>query len=541
MAIKGSLKEASLPDVLQLLALGAKTGCLAVADRQNFGYIYFDHGRISYASIVNRRDRIGDLLVRNGRLTREALDAAIERQHQSRSQKLGEILVQMGAVSREDLQEYMRVQIEEAVYYLFTWTQGTFNFEAGVRPEQQDFLVQINPESLLLEGARRVDEWGLIEKKIPSFDLIFAADPDHTPDAGVTLSAHQQRIMPLLDGTRDVTQIIEESGLVEFDVGKALYGLLTAGYVRRVGTSAQPAQPKVNDLRVDEHRNLGIAFYRTGMLDEAQREFRRVAELRPDEASAPFFLGLIALKQARWEEAVEVLKTVAEKAGSKPAAVHNLAFAYEQLGQLADAEAAYGEAVSRAREDARVMIGWGVVALKRNDPEVAANRLARARELLGSKPVPPTWYWAASLAAAGRNDLEDAVRLALEGATAHPDHPVLANNLAVLLELTGDLVGAEQYLRGALAEDPTIPQISKNLADLLYRAGRYDEAYESYERAAKLNPDLGDDLYFKLGNIAYKRRDRDRARQFWQRVVALNANHQLARANLETLDAAAVS
>ena len=187
------------------------------------------------------------------------------------------------------------------------------------------------------------------------------------------------------------------------------------------------------------------------------------------------------------------------------------------------------------------MIGWGVVALKRNDPEVAANRLARARELLGSKPVPPTWYWAASLAAAGRNDLEDAVRLALEGATAHPDHPVLANNLAVLLELTGDLVGAEQYLRGALAEDPTIPQISKNLADLLYRGGRYDEAYEAYERAAKLSPDLGDDLYFKLGNIAYKRRDRDRARQFWQRVVALNANHQLARANLETLDAAAVS
>ena len=50
MAIKGSLKEASLPDVLQLLALGKKTGCLAVADRQNFGYIYFDEGRICYAS-----------------------------------------------------------------------------------------------------------------------------------------------------------------------------------------------------------------------------------------------------------------------------------------------------------------------------------------------------------------------------------------------------------------------------------------------------------------------------------------------------------
>ena len=67
MAIKGSLKEASLPDVIQLLSLGKKTGCLAVADRQNFGYIYFDEGLITYASIVNRRDRLGDILVASGR------------------------------------------------------------------------------------------------------------------------------------------------------------------------------------------------------------------------------------------------------------------------------------------------------------------------------------------------------------------------------------------------------------------------------------------------------------------------------------------
>ena len=59
-----------------------------------------------------------------------------------------------------------------------------------------------------------------------------------------------------------------------------------------------------------------------------------------------------------------------------------------------------------------------------------------------------------------------------------------------------------------------MPQISKNLADILYRNGRYEEAREAYERAAKLAPDLGDDLYFKLGNIAYKRRDKSaRARE----------------------------
>jgi tetratricopeptide (TPR) repeat protein len=91
-------------------------------------------------------------------------------------------------------------------------------------------------------------------------------------------------------------------------------------------------------------------------------------------------------------------------------------------------------------------------------------------------------------------------------------------------------------LRAALAEDPSLPQISKNLADILYRNGRYDEAAEAYERAAKLNPDLGDDLYFKLGNIAYKRRDHARARESWAQATSLNPGHQLARANLEMLD-----
>src|SRR5438034_3763416 len=299
MAIKGSLKEASLPDVLQLLALGQKTGCLSIADRSNFGYIFFDKGRICYASIVNRRDRLGDILVKHARITDEQLAAAVHKQETARSKKLGEILVGMSVITQADLERYMRVQIEESVYYLFTWTQGTFNFEVDVRPEQQNFLVSINPESLLLEGARRVDEWSLIEKKIPSFDLIFVLDKDRLAISEAKLTDAQQRLLPLLDGSRDVNQVIEDSGLGEFEIGKGLYGLITAGFLHRAGRTTSPADVQATDARVEEHRNLGIAFYRTGMLDEAAREFRRVAELRASDPSAHFFLGLVRSEERR--------------------------------------------------------------------------------------------------------------------------------------------------------------------------------------------------------------------------------------------------
>ena len=534
MAIKGSLKEASLPDVLQLLALGQKTGCLSIADRSNFGYIYFDKGRICYASIVNRRDRLGDILVKHGLVSQDQLDAGIKQQGKERDKKLGEILVARHSISQTDLERYMRMQIEEAVYYLFTWTQGTFNFETNVRPEQQDFLVSINPESLLLEGARRVDEWSLIEKKIPTFDLIFVVDRDRLDISDVQLPDTQSRLLPLLDGVRDINAVIEDTGLGEFEVGKALYGLITAGFLHRAGRTSTPEDVKVTDARVEEHRNLGVAFYKTGMLDEATREFRRVAELRPGDANAHFFIGLVALKQARWKEAMESLRLAAEKGGSRPAVMHNLAFAYEQMGRFNDADTAYSEAATRARGDARVYLGWGINTLKQGDHTSAAGRLDRARELYGAK-VPPAWFWARTLAAAAAGEFEQAEALAAAAVQAHPEDAVLRNNLAVLRELAGDLAGAEQLIREALRDEPSLPQLSKNLGDLAYRAARYDEAWEAFQRAVELAPDLGEDAYFKLGNIAYKRNEREQAVSLWRRALELNPNHELVKSNLETL------
>ncbi|HXV86944.1 MAG TPA: DUF4388 domain-containing protein, partial [Gemmatimonadales bacterium] len=230
VAIQGKLEEAGLPDVLQLLALGKKTGCLSLTDQMLQGQIYLNVGRITFAAVANRRDRLGDMLVRGGRITQEQLSQAMERQTADQTKNLGQILVESGQVARAELERFAHVQIEEAVYFLFTWRRGTFTFESGVQPSQQDFLVSINPEGLLLEGARRVDEWSLIQKKIPSFDMVFRLDKARLADSDVSLTTEQRRLLPLLDGTHDVNALVEESAMAEFDVGKALYGLVSAGF-----------------------------------------------------------------------------------------------------------------------------------------------------------------------------------------------------------------------------------------------------------------------------------------------------------------------
>jgi tetratricopeptide (TPR) repeat protein len=537
MAIKGSLKEASLPDVLQLLSLGRKTGCLSITDRSSLGYIFFDAGRIIYATVVNRRDRLGDILFKSGRISQGQLDEAIRIQDEDRDKRVGEILVETGAISRAELEHYMRVQIEEAVYFLFTWRRGSFTFESDLRPHRQDFLVAIDPEALLLEGARRVDEWSLIEKKIPSFDIVFELDEEHLKTSNVNLSEEQLRIVPLLDGTREVSTIVDETGMVEFDVGKALYGLITAGFVHAVGRKEVERKPEVPDVRVDEHRNLGIAFYRTGMLDESMREFRRVGELRPSDGSASFYLGLIHFRQAQWQQAMSSFKLAVERGGSQPAVLYNLALSCEKAGLLEEAEENYGEAAARARRNPRVLTGWGVVAMRRGDFEVAAGRLDRAREVVGDEPMSEIWYWARSLTAGSQEDYDQAEALLREGLSHYPDNAVMRNNLGALLELLGRVEESEELLKAAIADEPSVPQLSKNLGDIHYRAGRYDEAWDSYHRATKLQPELGEDVYFKLGNIAYKRLDRELAAEYWSKALELNPKHELARTNLETVSA----
>ena len=535
MAIKGSLKEASLPDVLQLLSMGKKTGCLAVTHRNNFGYIYFDKGRICYASIVNRRDRLGDSLVKAGSITQAQLDAAIAAQAAHRDKRLGELLVAQGAISRDALHEQIRTQIEEAVYFLFTWMQGTFNFESDVAPEEQDFLLSINPESLLLEGARRVDEWSLIEKKIPSFDLIFELDRKKVAEREVELTREQEIVLALIDGRRDVAMVIEESSLGEFDVGKSIYGLITAGYVHKVGRS-KPAEPAVSDSRVDEHRNLGIAFYKTGMLDEAMREFRRVAELREHDAPSRFYIGLALSRQGKWDDAVAAFNECVAQPGARASALHNLAYALERLGRYDDARKALDEAVRRGgAKDPRIQTSVGVVALRMGDVASADQALQVARPLFGTRPPTAAWYHFAALTAALLGELDRAVALLQEGIAAHPHAAVLLNNLAAVHERRGYHPDALQAAEHGVLEDAGIAQLHKNLGDCQYRAARYDDALEAYQRAVKINPQLGDDVWLKLGNIRFKRQERAEAVRCWEQALALDPDNAIVRTNLDAV------
>lgn len=540
MAIKGSLKEASLADVCQLLALGQKTGCLSVTDRSRFGQIFFDKGRITFAHIVNRRERLGDLMVRDGVLRPEQLAAVLERQKQEPDRRVGELLVDSGSLSTEMLAHYVRLQIDDAIYHLFTWVRGSFFFEADERPQAADILVSINPESLLLEAARRVDEWSQIEKKIPSFDLIFELDAHRLRSADVQLTTEQERLVPLLNGKRSLGEIVEQTGIAEFELGKALFGLLQADFAQCVGRRDEREAKRSKDAEIAERRNLGSAFFRTQMYDDATREFERLLELNSDDVAARFFLGLIAARQERFRDAVRHFKTVLDRGGPRYGAFLNLAYALRRLGRARDALLVLDEAEAVRSGGAATALQRAAVQLDLRDVDAAAAALDQYRARLGERRPPAVlYYYYGALTKALQRDLDGARALAEQGLAAFPDSPPLLLLCGAIQERRGDLEAAEQWFRRAVEEDAGDVRAQRNLGDIAYRRGAHADALQHLQRAAELDPQIGDETFARIGNLLYRERDLDGALRYWTKALELNPANQVVRNNLQIVTHAA--
>ena len=534
MAIEGALSDVSLADISQLLAMGGKTGCLSLTDQSNFGYIYFDAGRVVYASVVNRPDRLGELLVKNEVIDRNQLSVAMEKQAHEKGKKLGALLVEGGALTQEDLDRYISLQIEEAVYHVFTWNKGTFQFQPDVKPEDHVMRVSISIDALLMEGARRVDEWSLMERKISSMDLIFVLERDPLKEEGIELTDGQQRIIPLIDGKRTVADLVEESGLVEFDTGKALYGLIQAGFAVQIGKRSGESQGKGS---VEEHLNLGLAFYRSGMLEDSVREFRKTLELDAKHPKARAYLGLISLKSGRAQEAAVHFGEMGDTASMTYALHRNHALALERIGRFGDALAALDTAEKLNSDDADLLLARGIVQFKAGDGAGAMGSFKGYQDQVGDGTLSPMFFAFSVLAAGIAGDMDRAVEIGREGLKQYPEEGAILVNTGAVLEHRGENEAAESYYERALEHEPVVPQAHKALGDQALRRGDKERAQFQYELAVEADPRLGDDVYIKLGAIALENSKTAEAGALWRRALELNPENHTLQAKLDQIGA----
>src|SRR6185437_17039011 len=202
---------------------------------------YFDRGAVVFAAIRSNPHPLGELLLRGGKIAEADLARARDTQRTGQvHRKLGELLVESGALTRKELERQVRFQVEEVVFELMSWREGFFSFEEQeVSSVPAEASIRISTESLLMEGARRIDEWSRIEGKIPHLGVVpslCAVLHDHA--AQLDLLPNEWEVLSEIDGARDLRAIASELARSEFDVARIAYGLVTTGVVALRDTGA---------------------------------------------------------------------------------------------------------------------------------------------------------------------------------------------------------------------------------------------------------------------------------------------------------------
>ncbi|HEX9406054.1 MAG TPA: DUF4388 domain-containing protein, partial [Thermoanaerobaculia bacterium] len=269
MALEGILQDFSLADIFQLIGLQWKTGVLTLRGKDDNVTVTFLDGKVVGADSASHRieTRLGHVLIKSGMLAQEQLSRALEIQKET-LQRLGFILTHYQIISQESLKQALQLQILQIVYRVFRWKDGDYHFSQETTIEyDRDNVAPISAESILMEGARMIDEWPIIEKRIRSATMIFRRkgtgaeivvvggdDVDEVDfDAGapqarrkktaggtdrIRISEEEKQVYDLLDGKRTVSDIVEMSRVSEFDTSKALYELLTRDLIEEVRTAA---------------------------------------------------------------------------------------------------------------------------------------------------------------------------------------------------------------------------------------------------------------------------------------------------------------
>ena len=118
-------------------------------------------------------DRLGHVLVKQGKLSAQRLEEALQTQ-KATLQRLGHILVTSNAITAKDLREALQIQVSQIVFKVFRWRDGEYLFDPtdSVDYDRENFS-PMSADFILMEGIRMVDEWPIIEKKIPSMDIVF--------------------------------------------------------------------------------------------------------------------------------------------------------------------------------------------------------------------------------------------------------------------------------------------------------------------------------------------------------------------------------
>ncbi|MFH1708440.1 MAG: tetratricopeptide repeat protein [Planctomycetota bacterium] len=470
MSLKGDLTTINLADIFQTLSLNKKTGILNVHCGQKNKKIFLNEGEIYSIALSYSEWAFGEFLLRQGFIDKAKYAAIVAIRTKEPGKSYESIIVEQGLYTFEQLQDLITLQIQEEIYDLFTWDGGDFQFEEG-----KEFLatkrsgiitdthIYVNTSGLILEAARRADEWERFKKLIKSSKEIFKRLPRDS-QVNVTLEETDMAVCEAVNGERDVSEITFAVNSGIFEVYAALFKMIRINMIA--------------PLDIMGLLDVGKQSMAAGNYSKAVKVFERVNELEEDEplyvrmyanalekfgnlrtAAIQFFLlGTILSTQKNLAEAITYFQKVLEIIPDDTMTREKIAgifetqnrpdLALEQYRILADI---YYR--NKAMDECQAMLR-GILAL--DEADIAS------RKRLGE-----------ILVASGARD---------EGII---EYQIAAERLYATLE-PADLAEALAIYEKIVAVDPSSPELRTELANMYTMSGRNADASREFMTIARL-------------------------------------------------------
>jgi hypothetical protein len=207
------------------------------------------------------------------RITEEQLREALATQ-EDENQLLGRILINRQLVTEAEIRRIVQLKVEEGIFDCFLWQAGGFEFHDGASLGQKSMLISLDVTGIVLEGARRLDEWKRIREHIKGGDAVPAAVPEAIADQ-LPLASEDADVLARVDGLKTIDQLVIGMRAPEFKVHKLIFDLKERGMIRLVlsgGNLGDNASLQVQRAR---------ALVEKQKLQEAQEELKRVLQDQP--------------------------------------------------------------------------------------------------------------------------------------------------------------------------------------------------------------------------------------------------------------------
>jgi Domain of unknown function (DUF4388) len=244
-AVEGSLAQRDVPHLVQDLAKRGWSGVMTLTHR-GVRTVVVSEGRLVFATSSDPDDRLGELLLRRGRISlRQLVDAG---RAVRPGQRLGTILVHAGVLTPKELVASVVEHTQEIIYGAFQWTEGRFSLEPGHSPDESITLNMRTPD-LILEGIQRIDSWSRVERGMGGIAARYVRSPHNQEIArSMNLGAEREELLNALETERSVEALCASLSLADFDICRALWAFGVIGVAHR--TDTPPAE--------DDDEGLGL-------------------------------------------------------------------------------------------------------------------------------------------------------------------------------------------------------------------------------------------------------------------------------------------